>query len=307
MFSTGDFITLPYTPDLTEAGIAYTLRSLAFGRSKLDPDFQREQAAVKSCELAFRRFLDASCLPYHLAPVVDPLSPHILLNGRRCAFHIRLCSEKGQISRMLHHPETLLEETFHVDDSTAQEEEDLLLFGFALALIARGKEDSLKAAAGGLPLRLVYPLPEEWNHPGRLKEYQSLVLKSEIPEPVDIEIGGLDCDLTYLTESFHLEPYYRRISGSKFHRSAFIMTKNMPSGRIGIHHRELASTVLVEPGQWHNIWVYGMKIILVGALTRREMHRIDRERRVREMQIRKNGADMRVCEMKALEEFYPGG
>lgn len=305
MLTTEDFLALPYHADLSEAGVAYVLRSLAFGRSKLDPDFQRELAAVKSCELAFRRFLDAASLPYRLARVVDPLSPHILLDGRRCFFHIHLCTEKGRISRILHQPETLLDEAFQVEDFTAQEEEDLLIFGFALALVARGSEDSQKAAAGKLPLRLIYPLPEGWNHPGRLKTFQTLVLKSASAEPVEVEIGGLDGDLSYLVETFHLEPFSRRVCASKFHRPAFIMTDRLPTGRIGLHNRELAATILIEPGQWHNIWVYGMKIIFAGALTRSEMHKTDRERRTRERHIRKKGAEVRVPELNPLEVYYP--
>ena len=43
-----------------------------------------------------------------------------------------------------------------------------------------------------------------------------------------------------------------------------------PAGRVGVHSPRLGETLLIQPGEWGNIWVYGLEILLAGWLSRQE-------------------------------------
>ncbi|MFO3796597.1 MAG: hypothetical protein ACK8QZ_04840, partial [Anaerolineales bacterium] len=67
MLSPQDFISLPYTPDLTEAGITYACRSLAYTYNRMGIRlFERLRRIVAgiAVELALRRWLHAQGVPF---------------------------------------------------------------------------------------------------------------------------------------------------------------------------------------------------------------------------------------------------
>jgi len=89
MLTASDLIHLPYTPDLTEAGIAYVCRSLALARAGLGkPTFNRLRRMVggTAVELAFRRYLHEQSIPFKVSgnqPFTDPDRYDISLACRR--------------------------------------------------------------------------------------------------------------------------------------------------------------------------------------------------------------------------------
>jgi hypothetical protein len=82
MITTFDLVHLPYTPDLTEGGIAFALRSLpyAFNRAGKSPyDGLRRVVANVAVELAFRRHLSQQGIPFEVTsamPFTDVISNH---------------------------------------------------------------------------------------------------------------------------------------------------------------------------------------------------------------------------------------
>ena len=80
-------IRLPYTPDLTEGGIAYALRTLSnsFERNGRKPyDRLRRVVAEAAVELAFRRYLSQQEIPYEVvgaSPFTDPDKYNVSLGG----------------------------------------------------------------------------------------------------------------------------------------------------------------------------------------------------------------------------------
>src|SRR5512134_509663 len=90
MLSASDFIRLPYTPDLTDGGIACALHALprTYSRIGRSPyEHLRRIVAGAALELAFRRFLTAQDIPFEVkgaAPFTEPDRYDVSLGGRRC-------------------------------------------------------------------------------------------------------------------------------------------------------------------------------------------------------------------------------
>ena len=78
MLSSSDLLHLPYTRDLTEGGIAYAVRSLAYTYNRMGGSpYERLRRIVAgvAVELAFRRYLTEQDIPYDVmgaTPFTDP-------------------------------------------------------------------------------------------------------------------------------------------------------------------------------------------------------------------------------------------
>ena len=114
MLTPSDLIRLPYTPDLTESGIAFALRSLAhsFDHKGSSPyDRLRRDVANVAVELAFRRYLSQQNIPFEVkaaTPFTDHERYDVTLGGRRCDLKSYLISHRAQIAEMRRNPAVLL-------------------------------------------------------------------------------------------------------------------------------------------------------------------------------------------------------
>jgi hypothetical protein len=101
MLSPSDLLRLPYTPDLTEGGIAYALLSLSY--ADLSYDRIRRIVAGAIVELAFRRYLSQQDIPFEItaaAPFTDPARFDVSLGGHRCDIKSFLISHRDQITEI---------------------------------------------------------------------------------------------------------------------------------------------------------------------------------------------------------------
>ena len=78
MINNSSFLHLPYTPDLTEGGIAFALRSLAYNNTPYNR--MSRIAAGVAVELAFRRYLSSQNIPYEIAASM-PLAERVKVPG----------------------------------------------------------------------------------------------------------------------------------------------------------------------------------------------------------------------------------
>src|SRR3990172_8618724 len=109
MISVSDLLHLPYTPDLTEGGIAYALRSLPYG--SLQYGGIRSMVAGAAVELAFRRYLSQQDIPFETkspTPFTEPDKHDVLLGGHRCDIQSFLITHRDQISQMRSDPSVML-------------------------------------------------------------------------------------------------------------------------------------------------------------------------------------------------------
>ncbi len=280
MLSPSDLISLPYTPDLTRAGIVYACRSLphTYDRMGGSPFHRlRRIVAGKAVELAFRRYLGREEVPYDTlgaTPFTDPDRYDVALGGRRCDLKSFQVFDRPRIRQARRDPEFWLAASALVPaDQLAADhlnDRDLYIFAFVTALVTRNQEELQRALAAGQPVYLIHPLPKAWARPSPWLSLGALSLKSDLPEPVKVEIGGQDGDRHFQTETLHLAPRTRQKTRKEYYSLAYLNLPHLPEGRLGVSSPRLAQTYIAPPEAWENIWVYGMEIILAGYMTRGE-------------------------------------
>ncbi len=288
MLTPSDLLRLPYTPDLTTAGIAYACRSLAYTYDRMGgtpADRLRRIVAGIAVELAFRRLLTAENVPHDLlgaTPFTDPDRYDVALGGRRCDLKSYLIYRKDRIQALRAHPENLLAaEALVPADQLASDhlhDEDLYVFAFFAALLTPHTRDVLRARAAGQPVYLLHALPDRWARSLNWRTLGRLVLKTETPAPLPLEIGGQSEDRKFKEAKLTLRPGERTLLPGDWYGVSYLSGAEIPPARVGIHSPALEETYVIQPHEWANIWVYGMEIILAGYITRGEFRR--RARRI---------------------------
>jgi hypothetical protein len=283
MITPSDFLHLPYTPDLSEGGIAYAVRSLPYTYDRMGGSpFNRLRRIVAgvAVELAFRRYLSQQDILYDVkgaTPFTDPDRYDVSLGGHRCDIKSFLISHRNQISSLRTDPDLLLKAPALVPlDQYAADghrEDDLYLFAFLSGLIAASQEDVSKALEAGQPAYLIHSMPKEWTRPRTWNPLGPLVLKSESDETMTVEIGGQAEGREYLTRTVALPPRTRVKVEDPFFALSSVHVYQTPGARIGIHSPLMGEPYIIDPFDWGNIWVYGIEIILTGYIPREEFRR----------------------------------
>jgi len=283
MITSTDFLHLPFTPDLTEGGIAYALRSLPYTYDRMGGspfDRLRRIVAGVAVELAFRRHLSQQEIPYDVkgaTPFTDPDRYDVSLGGHRCDIKSFIISRREQISSLRTEPELLLKapalvplDQYAADGHHA---DDLYLFTFLSALTAASQNDLRNALDAGQPVYLVHTMPKKWTRPRVWQPLNPLALKSESDETLTVEIGGQAEGREFLTRTYVLPPRMRVKVDDDFFAVSSIHVHTLPGARIGLHSPAMGEPYIIDPFSWGNIWVYGMEIILTGYIPRDEFRR----------------------------------
>jgi len=283
MLSPSDLLPLPYTPDLTEGGIAYACRSLTCTFHRPGGavfDRLRRVAGGVVVDVAFRRHLAEQGIPFDVlsaTPFTEPDRYEISLGGHRCYVQSFLLTRREQIRAVHREPGFLLQsqaliplEQFAGEGHNSQ---DIHLFAFLLALTTPSQIDTKKAIAACQPFHLIHSMPEAWAQPRTWQPLEKLALKSECEEPLTVEIGGMDAMRNFLTTPLELPPRKRLAVEQGFYSLGYIHARSQPEARLGIHSPVRGEVHLVHPHEWGNIWVYGMGILLAGYLTHEEFRR----------------------------------
>jgi len=283
MISTSDFIHLPYTRDLTEGGIAYAIRSLAYTYNRMGGSpYERLRRIVAgvAVELAFRRYLAEQNIPFDVmgaTPFTDPDRYDVSLGGRRCDLKSFLITYREQISEMKRNSQIVLNAPALVpSDQHAAEGHsgnDLYLFAFLSGLVAASQEDLKKVIATDQPHYLIHAMPESWTRSAKWNSLGALVLKSEADATQAVEMGGQDAGREMRSLTVEVPPRTRVKLDEGFFSLAYVHIQTQTEARIGIHSPALQETHLIGAMDWGNIWVYGLDILLAGYLTREEFSR----------------------------------
>lgn len=282
MISASDLLKLPYTPDLTEGGIAYATRSLPYTYDRMGGSLYsrlRRIVGGVAVELAFRRYLGEQGIPFEVkgaTPFTEPDRYDVSLGGHRCDIKTFVTSKRNQITAMrrtpslaLRAPALIPEDQFTAANHTDQ---DIYLFAFLLGLTTNSPEEIQTAVEAGQRIYLIHPLRADWARPEVWAPLGRLALKSEGPEPLTVEIGGQDADRNFVTEKLILEPLTRAFAVNQYYSLAYIHTESIPTARVGLHvpGREI---YLIPPHEWGNIWIYGLEIWLAGYMAHAEFRR----------------------------------
>lgn len=287
MLSLPDLITLPFTPELTQAGIACLCRCLShrYGLAETSseiclPEKLHQIVYQTAAELACRRHLVEKEVPFELAdttPFSNPEHVDLILGGRRAELICTPIFNRVRIRQLRRQPEKILEEAALLPirqiDKGSYTTEDILIFVFLHGLVAQDVAGMQRALAANLPVDLLHILPQTWRAGSPWRSLGPLYMKSEAAEPIEIEIGGLGENRTALTEQLVLCPLVRTALQSDFYSIAYLRRKTTAAGRTAISSAALRKVHLVDPDQWLNAWIYGMEIILAGYITVGEFRR----------------------------------
>ncbi|MCH7663712.1 MAG: hypothetical protein IH859_07575 [Chloroflexi bacterium] len=245
---------------------------------KTEFDALREMVAQKALELAFRRHLVQMEVPHQLVEskkFTEQDYHDIALGGRRCEVIGGLVSRREDINRIRETPDTVLNELALAPRveiiSSRINRGDVVVFALAAGLVTRNWDDIRAAQAAGQPNYFMYLLPKKWAQPSEWRGLSGLSMKSDANETLEVEIGGQDKGRHFLTEQIKLLPRARLEAREKFYSVHYMHVGDDVDGRVGIHHPRLNETILVQPRQWVNLWVYGMEIILLGYIQGAEL------------------------------------
>ncbi len=282
MLSVKDFIHLPYTPDLTEGGIAYAVRSLPYTYNRMGGspyDRLRRIVAGVAVELAFRRHLGKHEIPFDVmgaTPFTEPDRYDVSLGGRRCDIKSFLISYREQITQMKRNPKIVLSAPALVpSDQNAAEghlNSDIYLFAFLSGLVAATQDDNQKIVRAKKPHHFIHVMPDSWMRPSKWNSLGALALKSDSEESEIVEIGGQDAKREMRSLKVEIPPKARLQLDDRFHSLSYIHMKQISQARMGVYSPTRKQTHIITPSDWGNIWVYGLGILLAGYLTREEFN-----------------------------------
>ena len=280
MVTETDFIAIPFTPDMTQAGIQYARKSLPYTYDRMGGDrFKRLRRIVagKAVELAFKRHLNNEEIPHDIlgsTPFTDPDHYDIAIGGRRCDIKSFMLTHKKRIREVRKEPQRLLsaQALVPVDQMKSEHltDDDIYIFSFLTALLTPNQDALKKAVAAEQPIYMIHALPKKWARPDPWGSLGELAVKSNMATSLKLELGGQDVEHKFQSEHLMLHPQTRVAAKQKFSTLSYLYTPNFPDGTIGLHSSKMDETYLVDPLDWSNIWVYGMEITFGGYITRGE-------------------------------------
>ncbi len=289
MLSVTDLVALPYTPDLTQGGIAYACRSLPYTYDRMGGstfDRLRRIVAGVSVELALRRYLISEGVSFDVlgaTPFTEPDRYDLALGGRRCDIKSFLLFHKQRIRAVRQAPERLLEAPALVPLDQLSSEgwryEDLYVFAFVSALITPDDETLQRAEAAEQPTFIMHTMPREWSRPPHWETLSPVAIKADLDQPLTVELGGQKAARQFHTVTFELAPRQRVRVPDAFHSLSYLRVDRQPEGRLGVSSPRQGKPYLVPVEAWSNIWVYGLDITLAGYINCGEFRR--RAKRVR--------------------------
>ena len=269
-----DFVHLPYTPDLTQAGILYSCRSLALDliqASNLRLEPLRQQIADTAAEVAFHRLLSEHHLPFKTIPAARFSQPdrfEVMLGGRRCHLVNSLIAHSSSLRRLESEPEYLLSAPARIPEMELTSErmnyQDLLIFAFTLALTRPGWDEIRQSQNTQPSLQLIYIFPKIWRNPTRSQTIGPLTFLNESDEEITLDLGGSGMDHKYLSKKLRLFPRKRTVIIEDFATLAYLSTQQVPTGKISVHSERTHRSLQIPRHRWANLWLDGVEIILAG-------------------------------------------
>jgi hypothetical protein len=229
----------------------------------------RQQVADGIVRLALLRYFSEQGVPYSIEEVFSPSEgrAHLLIGGRRCSISTELIAQKKEIRTLAKRPERWLYR--HIADRSGRvepiyAEPDIRIFAALTALVTKGRTDLATAIAAGQPYHLVYPLPPKWSQSEPWKPLGALSFNVEKDDDIQLELGGLDGRRRFLQTTLHLKPGRQVVELPEFHSIAYLHSVVPPIGRLRAHNPATKQTLVVQPKDWGNLWLYGLQILVLG-------------------------------------------
>jgi len=239
----------------------------------------RRKVASYASKLAFYRLIGACNVSHRkviLKPFTNPDQPDISIAGSRIEWINFLISRPKSIKHIIQNPESLLKFPMIVDLSRADRElmqdEDILFFSIALGKTTAHLSELRRYIKPDEEKYLCYPLPLSWAHPEHYESLGKLTMKSECDPEMIVELGGVDNRRVFSSFTQVLPAKVRIEIDHKFYSLSYVHVLDLPVGRISIYSPKLGQTCTIYAHEWGNLWVYGVKIMLIGYISWKEFN-----------------------------------
>jgi hypothetical protein len=325
MLQEDDLIHLVFTPDLTEAGIAYASQAVA-GKYPLLAELpehhpktaldQIQQLVLdKAVELAFRRLLVEQQVAFETAAgSASGRFPHfnLLLNGWRCIFQSCWIDQPVTVGQVYSQPGSLLQSAALLPACQViawlPGEKDLYLFAFVMGRALKRVGESEQSPAEDKPVYLTINPPRAWSNPEPHSRLGRLELISEGGSTLDLTLRGSTSTQNTQSERLSLVPGERVLSQLSYHALLELHTRQLPTARIRITTPTQPHSLIITPLVWRNLWLEGCDIYLGGYISHPEYSR--RSRRVEPgsrvfpgILIREKARILKVAELHPVREL----
>jgi hypothetical protein len=281
MVNAGDLLQLEYTPDLTEAGIAYACQRLAYiynDNISLMYANLRQLVVDKAVELAFRRYLVQQGMAHKTvaATSANSLDPyHLLVGGWNCIIRTCWIDSLHIIQQVMAQPECLLQAGAVLPAERiiawVPGEKDMYLFGYVTSHVAM---DSLESN-GDVTHRMLL-LPGDWSRSQTRRTLGRLELTYRGSESLQIAMGGKGNSLALVSEHLVLHAGERAQSHNEFATLEYLYTAQPFTGSLGIYSSIQHRSYQVVHSAWKCLHSTGQAIYLGGFITHAEFARRSR-------------------------------
>lgn len=279
-------VELPFQPELTQASIAHLCRRLPHLHWRGEPSFNhlRQEVAAGVVRLALLRWLGEQGVAYTIEEsfslAAEPAD--LLIGGRRCRVVTELVARKALIRSLKRQPDGWLTRGLPPSALPAGDgrpDADLLIFAALCALATKGRTDLDAALAAGQPHYLLAMLPASWRQPAAWQSLTPLALKLEIDESLELELGGLGSERQFLHTRLQALRGRQQLALPGFHALAYLHTAARPTGRVGLSSATIGHSLVLELKDWGNLWLYGLRVVLLGYLPAKDWPRSSNEAR----------------------------
>ena len=278
MVNAGDLLQLEYTPDLTEAGIAYACQHIASffdnDLARMNADF-RQLAVNKAVELAFRRYLRQQGIAHKtvVATRAGDLDPyHLIVRGWHCILCVTWINSPKVIKQVMAQPECLLQAgaVLPAEQIIAwvPGEKDVYIFGYVI-----NHEAGDQQGCNAVPTYWIILLPRVWSRPKSRGMLGRLELTYRGSESLHIVIGGKGDTFAPVSEHLVLHAGERVISQHTYAALEFLHTSQHPTGPLSIYSTIQHCRTPLQPSAWTCLNLSGQAIYLGGFITHAEFAR----------------------------------
>jgi hypothetical protein len=279
MITAADFVQLPFPRDLTEAGLVYARRVLLNRQGPASASLYgavRRTVASAALNLAFRRYLSDKGIPtgaHRTQPFSDPDRYDLELGGRSCELKAFLISRAPQWRSLVAEPQLALDAPAlvpldrHVSETLRAG--DAYGFAFVGAGVAARAEASRSGGAAEGEFWM-HVMPPSWRGTGTQAPLGPLNFEIGKTDGPDLELGGRDLSGAPVECNVRLMGVRSVDSTGSLLALNHLCAARRPAGGVRVHARARRLAHVVEPADWHNVWLDGWGILILGWITREE-------------------------------------
>jgi hypothetical protein len=274
MITSNDFISLPYTSDLTSGGLAHAIHSLPYIHAqpaqKIYQIFQH-LAAATAVELGIRRYLSEQNILFTVKKSLN-FSQHdqydIFLAGGRLHVQTLQLEANDSIWQTNYPPEELFSSRVILPSEQHRAIQPSRRDVYLFALIVKSKPQIIVNER-----YLIHILPGFWRQPRQWNPLGSMTCKSAGLEKITLEITGQLVNQEISNTEVNLVPGEQAAIQAAYYSLTSIHVDQLPTDLIGIKSPDRAKVYLIRPDQWKDAWLTGSHLILVGWIGLEEFTR----------------------------------